>query len=156
VPFNAEISFAYQKLKLAWRKVGSKVGAIGGTSNQGTRSGGTKRLSQTNNSDASAAATNNIDSTHKSDDFIGKLVVFYLDSSVVVELKSSFGQKWTDDAICYLANKMHGHRVGIVIRKVIQCKSKTGRDIDLYTKLHGNTRPLVKVQCRVPIYPPPP
>jgi ribosomal protein L35AE/L33A len=60
---------------------------------QGARSGSTERLRKKNNGDASAVATNNVDSTHKSDDFIGKLVAFYLDSTVGVELKSSFDQK---------------------------------------------------------------
>lgn len=84
------------------------------------------------NGDASAVSTNNTDSSPKSDDFIGKLVAFYLDSTIGVELKSSLGQKWTDDAICHLANKTHGYIVGIFIRKVIQCKSKAGRDMDEY------------------------
>ena len=60
-----------------------------------------------------------------SDEFVGKLVAFFLDSPYGKELKSSFGRKWSDEAISYLANKEHGHLVGTVMRKVVQRKRKS-------------------------------
>jgi hypothetical protein len=63
---------------------------------------------------------------------LGNLWLFTL----ILQLEWSWSllltKKGTDDAIYYLANKMHGHIVGVVMRKVIRCKSKTGRDIDQY------------------------
>jgi hypothetical protein len=78
------------------------------------------------------AAASNAVSRANNYEFISKLVAFYLDSTIGVELKSSFGRKWTNDAICHLANKMHSHVVSIVMRKVIQWKSKAGQDLDQY------------------------
>ena len=58
------------------------------------------------------------------DEFIGKLVGFYLDSPVGEELKKSFGKKWNNQAICHVLNDNHGHIIGTVMRVVNVGRSK--------------------------------
>jgi predicted metalloprotease len=47
-----------------------------------------------------------------------------LDSPYGKELKSSFGRKWSDEAVSYVVNKEYGHLVGTVMRKVDKRKRK--------------------------------
>jgi len=56
------------------------------------------------------------------DEFIGKLVAFYLDSTVGKDIVTFFGSKWSMDAICYDANKLNSHVVDMVMQKVKAAK----------------------------------
>jgi hypothetical protein len=58
-------------------------------------------------------------------EFIGKLVAFFLDSPYGKELKSSFGWKWSDEVVSYVVNKEYDHLVGTVMRKVDKWKRKS-------------------------------
>jgi len=78
----------------------------------------------------------------QSNEFIGKLVAFFLGSPYGKELKSSFGRKWSDEAVSYLVNKEYGHLVGTDMQKVDKWKHKaTDGSLDDYEVAweYGNT-----------------
>ena len=62
----------------------------------------------------------------EADPFIGELVGFSCNSDIGKMLINEFDQKWVDDAICKVLDKVHGHIVGVVMpRSKVQQKTTT-------------------------------
>jgi hypothetical protein len=55
--------------------------------------------------------------TAMEDNFWGQIAAFFSCSPAGEVIKNSFGNKWTNDALCFMLDATHGHIVGKVMRQ---------------------------------------
>jgi len=55
--------------------------------------------------------------TAMEDNFLGQIAAFFSCSLAGEVIKNSFGNKWTNDALCFTLDATHGHIVGKVMRQ---------------------------------------
>ena len=88
------------------------------TNNEGQKSHGTFecRKSHTNNEGQKSKSPKTvIPHVSEADPFIGELMGFSCQSDIGKMLITEFDEKWVDDAICKLLDKVHGHIFGVVM-----------------------------------------
>jgi len=51
------------------------------------------------------------------DNYLGQIAALFLCSPAGEVIKNSFGNKWTNDALCFTLDATHGHTVGKVMRQ---------------------------------------